>query len=718
MTSPWAYLGPAPSWAADGSVVTLVEGPTFCISAQNGDIIHNTVQGLYFRDIRLLSHWELLVDGQRVEALSVVPKEPFSQEFVCTGPAHPNQRDSAWVVRRARKIGRGLREEISLHNYSTGELTANITLLAATDFADVFTVKERRVHELTRPQVTTTQNGVEIWSEDRELGTLITANGESTSGNLSVHPSEWGLTFNVTVKPGGQWSTSIGVVPVLDGQRVAPRFNFGEPVEKSVPVRRATEWRESTARLSATHSILDRTLQQSRNDLGALRLFYPEHSSYPTIAAGSPWFMTLFGRDALLTSLMAMPLNPEIAIGTAYALAATQGREVFPITEEEPGRILHEIRRPHGSGGEFSEGNFIYYGAVDSTPLFVMLIGELYRWGFGDAVRPLLSNVDRAISWMEEYGDRDGDGFIEYQRPTPSGLPNQGWKDDINSISFREGRLAERPIALAEVQGYAYAAYMSRATIAIAEGDLAGANKFKMRAKKLQDIFNDRFWIGEGEYLALALDKDKKQVDAKASNMGHCLWTRILTEDKARMTGKHLLAPDMFTGWGIRTLSTQASRHNPASYHTGSVWPHDTAISIAGLMIYNLVEEAHQIINGLIDSAEYVDFRLPELFCGFDRSELPIPIAYPAGCSPQAWSAAAPLLMVRAMLRLEPNIPSGIIQLAPELPPKVDGLSIEGLRLGDDRMCITVRNGHLETTGKPTGSRLVQSVENCEFPLP
>ncbi|MGH3426824.1 MAG: amylo-alpha-1,6-glucosidase, partial [Candidatus Dormibacteraceae bacterium] len=345
---------------------------------------------------------------------------------------------------------------------------------------------------------------------------------------------------------------------------------------------------------------------------------------------------------------------------------------------------------------------------ADATPLFIMLIGEIYRWGFADKVRSLLPNVHRAIDWMENYGDRDNDGFIEYQRATENGLPNQGWKDDLSSISFVDGELAQTPIALAEVQGYAYAAYLAHSTIAAAESDAATAQRSLKKAQRLKDLFNKKFWAEELGYIALALDKDKRLVNAKASNMGHCLWAGLLEPEKAALVGRQLISPDMFTGWGIRTLGASAARFNPASYHTGSVWPHDTAIIVAGLMKYGLVDAAHRILLGMLGAAEHLNFRLPELFSGFTRQEFDTPISYPAACEPQAWAAAAPLLLTRAMLRLEPDLTTGTLALMPDIPHEIGEVVIRNMQIGMNNITITANVMTHSVTGLPEGIRLVE----------
>jgi glycogen debranching enzyme len=319
-------------------------------------------------------------------------------------------------------------------------------------------------------------------------------------------------------------------------------------------------------------------------------------------------------------------------------------------------------------------------------------------------MQELLPAADRALAWMEEYGDRDGDGFIEYQRKTDHGLRNQGWKDSGDGINFADGTLAEPPIALCEVQGYAYAAYIGRALIATINGDSATADACAAKAARLKEVFNDRFWLPERGYFAVALDGDKKPVDALASNMAHCLWAGIVDDDKAADVAGHLMSPEMFTGWGVRTLASTMGAYNPASYHNGSVWPHDNALAAAGLMRYGFVNEAQKIAYGLLEAAGHFDGRLPELFCGLDRGRYPAPVPYPASCSPQAWASAAPVQLIRSLLRFDPGLPWDELWLAPTLPTDNSRFHLENVPFsGDGRLSIHIDGGSVTVQGLPQG---------------
>jgi glycogen debranching enzyme len=453
----------------------------------------------------------------------------------------------------------------------------------------------------------------------------------------------------------------------------------------------------------------NRALEVGSRDLGSLQIEDPTQPGFPILAAGAPWFMALFGRDSLLTGWMALGLDPRLALNTLRVLARLQGSRVDPLTEEEPGRILHEVRLGTEAALALGGGT-TYYGTVDATPLFVMLLAELDRWGALPAAdRPsLLAAADRAMTWILEYGDADGDGFVEYRRHTDRGLVNQGWKDSFDGVNHSDGHLAAPPIALCEVQGYVYAAFQARAFLAEEDGDTSCARQWRSRAARLKAAFNLAFWMPEQQAFAMALDGAKHQVDAIASNMGHCLWTGIVDDDKAGAVAAHLAGPELNSGFGVRTLAAGMTAYNPMSYHNGSVWPHDTAIAIAGLANYGFVEETQQVALGLLDASEHFGGRLPELFCGFSRAEFSRPVHYPTSCSPQAWAAASSRLVLRSLLRFNPDIPHGQVHLCPMLPDRLLPMRLDNVPLAGSRMSIIVdEDGGVDVCDLPAGVRVV-----------
>ncbi|HKN40520.1 MAG TPA: amylo-alpha-1,6-glucosidase, partial [Acidimicrobiia bacterium] len=521
-------------------------------------------------------------------------------------------------------------------------------------------------------------------------------------------------TFEVIVPAQETWTTCMQVAPIIDADEVEPRHLCGQSVERATPRERLAKWRSQVPAVDTDYSHLRAIVTRSAEDLGALRIFDPDYPERAVVAAGAPWFMTLFGRDSLITAWMALLVDPDLALGVLQTLARFQGDKVDPRYDEEPGKILHEMR--FGGAASLSlGGGQVYYGTADATPLFVMLLGELRRWGLApELVDSLLPHADRALDWIEHYGDRDGDGYVEYQRASDRGLVNQGWKDSWDGVRFQDGRLPKAPVALCEVQAYVYSAYLARAYFAQEAGDAETFTRYRAKALDLKEAFNRDFWVAERGWFAMGLDGEKNQVDALASNMGHCLWTGIVDTAKAPIVAERLLAPDMFGGWGIRTLSETAEGYNPMSYHIGSVWPHDNAIIAAGLMRYGFVDEALRVIMALFEAAALQGHRLPELFSGLARDDVPFPVSYPSSCSPQAWAAASPLLCLRTMLRLDPWLPHGKLWVAPVLPEGIGYLRVDRIPLAGRRVTVEVQDGSAKVEGLPAD---VELVEEARHPL-
>jgi glycogen debranching enzyme len=518
--------------------------------------------------------------------------------------------------------------------------------------------------------------------------------------------NESALHFQVTVPARGKWSTSIIVTPLVEQDRPAEQLAATHPVSDLEAARRHRDWGKSTPHLDVANDDIELVLRRSQEDLGSLRIFDPDHPGRAVVAAGAPWFMALFGRDSLLSAYMALPVDPSLARGTLQTLADLQGTSVNPDAEEEPGRILHEVRMGVTAGAILGD-RAAYYGTADATPLFVVLMSELNRWGMEkEVLQALLPHADRALAWIRDFGDRDGDGFVEYNRAAPHGLINQGWKDSWDGINFADGQLAEPPIALCEVQGYVYSAYVGRALLAAAAGDEELVAEWGNRAAALKEEFNRRFWLPDKGYYAIALDGKKRPVDACASNMGHCLWSGIVDEDKAAKVATRLMSPEMFTGWGIRTLASDMGAYNPVSYHNGSVWPHDSTLVASGLMRYGFVEEARRVATGLFDAAIRFGGRLPELFCGFDRDEFDVPVPYPTSCSPQAWAAASPVQLMRMLLRLDPYLPAEELWLDPAVPESFGSFRADNVLLGNSRVSLTASGQHFSVEGLPPGVTL------------
>ncbi|MEU8000938.1 glycogen debranching N-terminal domain-containing protein [Catellatospora sp. NPDC049111] len=678
--------------------VTIVEGTTFSICAPNGDMDPGGAQGLFFRDTRIISRWQLRIDGQPPQPLSVADTDTFASRFMLRRAPAAGHADSTLLVVRQRIVGEGMREVITLTNVGREATLVHLELHVDADFADLFAVKEgHAAGTATHAQA----SGVNlVFSRpDNSRGLLVHATGEPVS-------SHNGLSWQIVIPARDEWRTEIIVHPVVDSRRIEPRFREHLSPEEA----EEHSWRRQVTSIRTQHEQLGLVLRRSVRDLDALRIAAGEDSAHTFVAAGAPWFMTLFGRDSLLTSWMALPLDPSLAVGTLYTLAALQGRQVDPCTEEEPGRILHELRL--GPQSTSALGGSHYYGTIDASPLFVALLGEAWKWGAAESdVRALLPAADAVLAWIDGFGDRDGDGFVEYQRATDRGLFNQGWKDSWDGVNDAAGQLAEPPVALAEVQGYAYAAWLARADLADAFGEPALAESCRARADKLRSLFAEAFWLPDEGYFAIALDGRKRRMDAMSSNVGHCLWTGIVSDEHAAQLVARLSEPDMDSGYGLRTLSDRMGAYNPMSYHNGSVWPHDTALCVAGLMRYahipGAVELAHRLTDGLLRAAMSFGGRLPELFCGFSADRFRPPVPYPTSCSPQAWASGAPLLIVRAFLGLDLDVPKRNLVLRPRLPQEWGTVTVDRLPFAGSLLKITASGSDAEVHGLPEPSTVI-----------
>ncbi|MDQ3570501.1 MAG: amylo-alpha-1,6-glucosidase [Actinomycetota bacterium] len=701
MGDPWTFNGVS---APLGSNVTLVQGSAFCISGVSGDVSPGSSHGLFFRDSRFLSRFELMVNGQQPEGLASNTTDPFSAVFVGRTRPRPGHSDSALMLFRYRYIGRGMREDLVIKNFADEPSYCSVQLTVEADFADLFDVKEGLPAGPGDRSVE--QVGAALVFNFRSGGTRRGARIEF-SQTPQIHREQ--ATFEIIVPARREWRLCVQVTPIIDGEDIVPRYRCGEPVAEATPMERLAKWRRDIPGITTDHEGLRRVVDRSAEDLGALRIFDPDYPERTVVAAGAPWFMTLFGRDSLLTSWMALLVDPDMALGVLQTLARFQGSDVDARNEEEPGRILHEMR--FGEAASLSlGGGRVYYGTADATPLFVMLLGELRRWGLAaEVVDQLLPHADRAMEWIEGFGDRDGDGYVEYQRATDRGLENQGWKDSWDGVRSANGVVAKAPIALCEVQAYVYGAYLARAHFAAEVGDVVTAGRFRTKASELKRRFNQDFWLEDRGWFAMGLGADKVPLDALASNMGHCLWTGIVDQDKAEHVARQLVSPEMFSGWGIRTLATSMSGYNPISYHCGSVWPHDNAIIAAGLMRYGFVEEAQRVVLALLDAAGSQGARLPELFSGIDRSEFPGVVSYPTSCSPQAWAAASPLMFLRTLLRLDPWVPHGKVWVAPAIPREIGHLRVERIPLGGSRMSIEVDGEAVKVEGLPPELELISA---------
>ena len=679
-------------------VRVLKYGPMFAVFDRFGDIRTSGLgeHGIYCRGTRYLSRLSLffgstqplfLSSGVRADnalfSADLTNVDLIKEDMVVLG------RGSIHLVRSRLLKDGTCYEQMRLTNYGPTTVRLPVRIEFAADFADIFEVRG-----VTRPR--RGELHPEVIGHDYVTLSYLGLDNVKRSTRLQCSPqpsaiSDSHMLIETEVPPREtekiQFVVQCGEahlppVETFDGALIAVMSEIAEKQDEACTIR-------------SSNNQFNNWMSRSFSDVHMMIVGNPE-SNYPY--AGVPWFSTVFGRDGIITAMESLWLNPLISKGVLQYLAATQALQSDPLAEADPGKILHETR--HGEMAALGEIPFgCYYGSVDSTPLFVMLAGEFYeRTADLDFIRALWPHVELALEWIDTYGDLDGDGFVEYQRRSDKGLIQQGWKDSSDSVFHADGTLAEPPIALCEVQGYVFAAKQHAATLASALGDARRAEKLKTQARQLQQKFEQAYWCDNLSTYALALDGRKKPCCVRTSNAGHCLYTRIVSPDRAERVAGTLMEEDSFSGWGIRTVSSSERKYNPISYHNGSVWPHDNAILALGLAHYGYTSAAAHLLDSLFEASSYFELnRLPELMCGLHRRPGEGPTLYPVACSPQAWSAGCAFMLLQAALGLSMNASEQRVVLnRPVLPSSISRLRIDGLRLGDSRVTLDVEHGDHE----------------------
>ncbi len=657
-------------------LVTVVAAPVVALSEPGGQIRPVGAQGIFAADLRVLSRAELTVDDREPEPVSGGLRGAAAAEFISVlrDVGDPGPDPTVWLRRRRTARPDGCTEELTIENAGGAAVTLRVRVALAADLAPIELVKSGGSADPRPPVVA----GETVrWTVEPVVVAVVAPGAEIGRDGSAA----WQLTVPGRGSSVVGWRLSVADAGAVVIEGTGPYF--GAPI------------------VTADDRRLAPLVARSLDDLTALRLATVTDPGQCFLAAGSPWYLTLFGRDSLWSARMLLPLGTELAGGTLRTLAARQGNVTDPGTAEQPGKILHEIRR-----GAFAFGAVslppVYYGSVDSTLLWICLLADAWRWGLpAEEVAVLIPAAEAALEWMADSGDSDGDGFLEYADTSGRGLANQGWKDSGDSIRFADGRIADGPVALAEVQGYAYEAAHAGAALLDAFGR-PGADRWRCYAGDLADRFRSRFWVddGHGRYPALALDGQKRPVDAVASNMGHLLGTGILSEAESALVADRLVGPSMFSGFGLRTMSTDSGGYSPLSYHCGSVWPHDTAIAVHGLLRAGFPIHAARLAEGLLAAGTAFGGRLPELFGGFAADDVAVPVPYPASCRPQAWSAAAAVVIVQAFLGLEANVPGGSLTINPTAA--LGGLRVDGFRIAGQSFSAAVAADG--TAFLPTGS--------------
>ncbi|MCI0343970.1 MAG: amylo-alpha-1,6-glucosidase [Chloroflexi bacterium] len=687
-----------------GGVGVLKHDRLVLLTDATGDIHPDTRGlGLYQADTRVLSAWALRVNGARPTVLRSDTGGTDEGAIQLTNPEVRRDLEDkiepekvlerrSLSISRHRRLGQAFHERLTIVNHALHDERITIDLVVDADSADIFEVRgsHRPARGETLPIAIREDRAAFAY---RGLDGLIRRTHVAVPPSYDaapapddpMNPGAVRFRWRRMLKPAEHVSLELLVWCELSETEADDPFPVLPVIEPAPDHERPPlSWNERAASIDSDNELFDRLVERGLSDLTLLTCRGPDPGER-FVAAGVPWFTTLFGRDSIIAAYEALPFRPEIADAVLSVLASRQAVRDDPWRDAQPGKILHELR-----DGEMARTGELpydaYFGSVDATPLWLILLGETHDWSGDDAlVERLWPNAMAALNWLDEYGDSDGDGFVDYRRRSERGLVNQGWKDSGDGVRDRHGKMLEAPIALAEVQGYVFDAKRRIARLARRRGDEVLAGRLEREAAELQARFEAAFWVEDRQTYAMALGKGGACGDALTSNMGHCLWSGIVSPERAPAVVRHLTGPALDSGWGIRTLAAAEAGFTPLGYHTGSVWPHDTAIAAAGLDRYGHDTEADDLARRLFEAAlTFPDIRLPELFCGFARSEIDVPVPYPVACTPQAWAAAAPLLLLRTMLGLSADAAARTLTLSkPHLPPWLARVTVRELAVGD-----------------------------------
>jgi glycogen debranching enzyme len=674
--------------------IAIHQGQTVLITEEDGQINWPSEKGLYFLDTRVVSSWRIYANGEPWELLNGGAVSYYASRIFLTNRALLTE-DGTIAPRTlglilSRSIGGSLHEDLDIMNHGMKPVVFQLEIALRCDFADVFEVKAG--HIVRRGRITTE------WSAPHQHLRTTYRNADFTRA-VTISPVQSSaksvyangrLSFEVILKPGEPWHCCL-LYTLTDGDRhIAPPTDCIGHSHKSHHAETLANWLENVVKIRTSNEEFYRLFRQALEDMAALRLPMagPDHLVFLP-AAGLPWFVAPFGRDSLIVSLQNTLVYPEFARGTLEVLGSLQATDEDNYRDAEPGKILHEMRY-----GELAHFKLIphtpYYGTADATPLYLIALHAAWR-AIGDRglLERHLETAEGCLSWIDQYGDRDGDGFQEYQTRSPVGYENMSWKDSGDSVVYTDGSLVKGPKALCELQGYVYDAWVRMAEVFDALGKPDRAQALRAKAAALFERFNAAFWDEELGFYAYALDGEKNKVLTVASNAGHCLWSGIVPPERAKRVVERLMAPDMLTGWGIRTLSTGNPAFNPYNYQTGSVWPHDNAIIAMGFKYYGFGAEAAQIAHDISKAASYFRLnQLPELYTAFQREETNFPVQYIGANVPQAWAAGSAFMLTQALLGFLPDAPRNRVYIDPSLPNWLPDLTIYDLHLGKHRLDI------------------------------
>jgi glycogen debranching enzyme len=685
--------------------ITILEGSTFCICDELGDVGGWPTSGFFTDDTRFLSILQLRINGRRTLLLSSGKVDYFSAAFYLRNPPADGLEQDEVSIIRERFVGEAMQDRLLVQNQGMRPVAFDLSLEIASDFADIFAVKDYDF-ALGDPTHADPLPALVEPRFDEENNQFLLADESGVAVQTQVIFSRAGqvegsrMTYRIELEPRERWDLRLDIVPSSDGEQVMPRLaerRFGDELTR---VRESlAAWHLRVPQLRATWDDLAHAFGRSVSDLASLRMRGADGGLGKLPAAGMPWFMTVFGRDTIITCLQTLIFGPELAVTALEALRGLQSTVDDPMRDAEPGKIVHEVRR--GKAARSWHG--AYYGTVDATALYLILLSEVWRWTDDAAlVHDFRASAMQALEWIATRGDLDGDGFVEYRKRSRRGLDNQSWKDSHDSQRFADGRIADPPIAPCEVQGYVYDAKRRLAELAREVWrDRELAERLDREAGELRQRFDEAFWVGERNgYYALGLDGEHNRIDSLCSNIGHLLWSGIVPSERVDAVVDQLMGDSLWSGWGVRTMSTDDRAYNPLAYHNGTVWPHDNSLIAWGLARYGRWPEAYRVVRQMLTAARHFDYQLPEVFAGLPRAETRFPIAYPTAARPQAWAAGTPVLLLQLLLGLQPDRRQSTLGTIapPELPAWAGSLRLSGVRAFERMWDIRLEEGSVRVS--------------------
>ncbi len=693
--------------------ITISQGRTFMLTANNGEIRTHTDEGVYAIDTRFISYYALFINRQPWDFINASQLTFYASRTHLTNPVIQTEdgmiEGNSLGLTINRAVSQGIHEDFYIENYTGKKISFMLELELRSDFADIFEVKLKQLIQRgkVRSQWNERDKTLRTVYDNKDFHRAITY--RIPNSTVPIGYANGRITFEIELEAGKEWHTC-GEIILEHGQRISkPKHSlcsqqnknniqqnknnaarepirYDEEIENDFDERQA-RWLERCTDINTPNEHVYRMYRQAVEDMGALRIYDLDVSDEAWVpAAGVPWFVTLFGRDSLIVSLQNMSVSPGFARGALKRLAEYQATERDDWRDAQPGKILHEIRF-----GELAHFHKIphtpYYGTADATILYLIVLSEAYRWtGDVKLLKDYRQVAERCLDWIDHWGDLDGDGFQEYKTYSSLGYENVGWKDASDAVVYADGSQVRQPKALCELQGYVYDAKLRMAEVFRVLGETECAQKLEGEAEELKRKFNEQFWMEDEGCFAFGLDPDKKQITSIASNTGQCLWSGIVDRDKAKRIAERLLQDDMWSGWGIRTLSAYNPAYNPFSYQRGSIWPHDNGIIAAGFKRYGLIEEANHVIRGVFDAARrFEGYRLPEVYAGLWRSgrRADFPALYPGGANiPQAWASGSIFQMLQSILCLRADAPQGCLYVNPTLPEWLPEIELQHLRIG------------------------------------